>query len=234
MNKEKLILSISIGCTALILTMTIFTQFKTIDQTDINAIETMRETELRAELAEWKSKYEEAQKKLDDTNKKINEYKSQMNSEADIKKVLNQELMENELYLGYTDVEGEGIVITLADTSLKSIERYDLISLVNELKLAGAEAISINDERIVNTSDIVLINNNKIILVNGNRISSPYVVKAIGDKKYLESAITIKGGYIDEMTASEKQNSYVIENSIIIPKYTGIMKNEYMSLNKED
>ena len=111
----------------------------------------MRETELRAELAEWKSKYEETQKKLDDTNKKINEYKSQMNSEEDIKKVLNQELMENELYLGYTDVEGEGIIITLTDTSLKSIERYDLISLVNELKLAGAEAISINDERIVNT-----------------------------------------------------------------------------------
>ena len=59
-----MILSISIGCTALILSMIMFTQFKTIDQTDIVAIETMRETELRTELAEWKAKYEEAETKV--------------------------------------------------------------------------------------------------------------------------------------------------------------------------
>ena len=87
---------------------------------------------------------------------------------------------------------GEGIIITLEDNNYKNIERFDLISLVNELKLAGAEAISINDERVVSNTDIALINN-RIILVNSRRISSPYIVKAIGDKKYLESAITIKG-----------------------------------------
>ena len=51
-------MTISIGCVALILTMLMFTQFKTVDETDIMAIETMRETELRSELANWKEKYE--------------------------------------------------------------------------------------------------------------------------------------------------------------------------------
>ena len=61
MGKDKLILSISIGLTALVLSAVTFTQFKTVEQTDITAIETMRETELRTELASWKTKYDEIQ-----------------------------------------------------------------------------------------------------------------------------------------------------------------------------
>ena len=152
-----------------------FTQFKTIEQTDIVAIETMRETELRTELAEWKAKYEEVQTKLEDTNHKIEEYQTQMTSEKDAAELLKQEVNDAHKFLGYTDVQGEGIVITLEDNSFKNIESFDLISLVNELKLAGAEAISINDERVVSSTDIALINN-RIILVNGNRISGPYEI----------------------------------------------------------
>lgn len=229
--KEKIILSISIGCAALILTMIMFTQFKTVENTDIMAIETMRETELRSELAVWKEKYEEVEIKLKDTNSKIQEYKTQMSSDENAAELLRQELQETEKILGYTDVKGQGIVITLEDNDFKNIERFDLISLVNELKLAGAEAISINDERIVNNSDIALINY-RIIMVNGRRISGPYVVKAIGDKKYLESAITIKGGYLDEIKASEKTINYAVADEIIINKYNETMNIDYVNVNK--
>lgn len=229
--KEKGILSISIGCVALILTMIMFTQFKTIEQTDIVAIETMRETELRTELAEWKEKYEEIEKKLEDTNSKIDEYQTQMTSDENATEILKEELNEVQKFLGYTDVHGEGIIITLKEEEdrLKKVEqRFDLISLVNELKLAEAEAISINDERIVSNTDIALINE-KIILVNGRRISGPYVIKAIGDKKYLESAITIKGGYLDEIKAREKNVEYTVEDDIVINKFQGIMEFEYIN-----
>lgn len=225
--KEKRILSISIGCVALILTMIMFTQFKTIEQTDIVAIETMRETELRTELAEWKAKCEEIEAKLSDTKTRIKEYQTQMVSEDDATELLNKEIAESKKILGYTDVHGQGIIITLEDNDYEKIERFDLISLVNELKLAGAEAISINDERIVTNSDIALINN-RIILVNGNRISGPYIVKAIGDKKYLESAITIKGGYLDELKATEKTVSYTVEDEIVIKKFADTIKLNYI------
>lgn len=226
--KEKGVLSISIGCVALILTMVMFTQFKTVEQTDIVAIETMRETELRSELATWKEKYEEVETKLEDTKNKIKEYQSQMDSEQNATELLKQELKDSQKFLGYTDVHGEGIVITLTDNDVINIERFDLISLVNELKLAGAEAISINDERIVSNTDIALINN-RIILVNGRRISAPYIIKAIGDKKYLESAITIKGGYVDLLKVDEKTINYTVEDDITINKYEGIMKLDYIN-----
>ena len=103
--KEKVILSISIGCAALILTMIMFTQFKTIEKTDIVAIETMRETELRTELADWKSKYEEIEGKLEEVDNKIEEYKAQMASEENATALLEQEYEDSQKYLGYTDVK---------------------------------------------------------------------------------------------------------------------------------
>ena len=76
--KGKYTMIISIGLATLILTTVMFTQFKTVEQTDITAIETMRETELRTELANWKTKYEEMEIKLTETESKIAEYQSQI------------------------------------------------------------------------------------------------------------------------------------------------------------
>lgn len=218
--KGKIVLTISVGFTALILSAVIFTQFKTVEQTDITAIETMRETELRTELSTWKTKYDEISLKLNETQAKLDEYKTELANVSDASSVAKQEVASYEKALGYTDVQGQGIIITLEDNEYKNIESYDLLVLVNELKLAGAEAISINDERVVSTTDITMINN-RIILVNTRRISGPYIIKAIGDKKYLESAITIKGGYLDEMTANEKTIKYEVQDNILITKHNG-------------
>ncbi len=216
----KITMTISIGCTALILTMIMFTQFKTVGETDITAIETMRETELRTELASWKSKYEEIETKIEEKEKTIDEYKSELENNQNSLTALENEVKEAESYLGYTNLKGEGIVVTLKDNDIYNIDHSDLLRLVNELKVAGAEAVSINDERIVSTSEITEINN-RIIVVNTKRIAGPYIVKAIGDKKYFESALTIKGGYVDEITAGGKDIEYSVQDNIVIPAYEG-------------
>ena len=226
--KGKLSLTIIIGFTSFVFTMVMFTQFKTIEQTDITAIETMRETELREELARIKANYDDIETKLNDTQAKITEYETQMESNEDSAKILENELNEAKMYLGYTNVVGQGIVITITDGS-RSIESYDLINLVNELKLAGAEAISINDNRVVSTTEIVDIIN-RYIMVNGKRISGPYTIKAIGDQKYLESGITLKNGYIDEMNANGKKISYDTFDEVIINAYDGNIEMQYSTV----
>ena len=167
--KGRITMIISIGCTAFILSMVIFTQFKTVEETDITAIETMRETELRAELANWKEKYEELEEKIDERNDKIAEYKAELASGADQSNVLENEIKEAESYLGYLNLKGEGITVTLQDNENKSIDYSDLLTLVNELNSAGAEAISVNDERITSRSEITLINNT-FIFVNDKKM----------------------------------------------------------------
>lgn len=232
-RKGKVILTISIGLTAFILVMVMFTQFKTVQETDITGIETMREAELRTELASWKSRYEEANAKIEETDNKIDEYTNQIESNNDLTALLSDELEEAKMYAGYTNLTGPGIVITLSDTETSQIEAYDLITLVNELKNAGAEAISINGERIVSNTDItdiaytyIVINTNS--MENGVlRISSPYTIKAIGNQKYLESAITVKYGYIDQMEANGKSISYTLDDNVLVEKYKGDLSFKY-------
>lgn len=228
--KKNITMIISIGCVSLILTMLMFTQFKTVDETDIMAIETMRETELRTELASWKEKYDAIDTEIQERELRISEYKIELNNDANSTELLSNEVKEAETYLGYRDVHGEGIVITLSDLD-SPVDYQQLLELVNELKNAGAEAISINGQRIVSTSYISLINNS-IILIDDVKTASPYEIKAIGDKKYLESALTIKGGYIDREKVSIKID-YKIEDNIVIPKYDGEISLKYSKEYKE-
>ena len=232
-KKGKIILTISIGLTAFILVMVMFTQFKTVQETDITGIETMREAELRTELATWKSRYEEVNSKIEETDEKIEEYTEQIESNSDLTELLSEELEEAKMYAGYTNLTGPGIIITLSDTDTSQIEANDLITLINELKNAGAEAKSINGERIVATTDIVDIAYTYIVINTNStengvlRISSPYTIKAIGNQTYLESAITVKYGYIDQMEANGKSISYELSDEVLVEKYDGDLTYEY-------
>lgn len=218
MKNDKIFISIIIGITCTILMTVMFAQFKTIEETDITGIETAREEELRTMISSWKSKYEETSEKLEETNKKINEYQEKVSSNQESSELLEQELLQTNKLVGKTEVTGEGIIITLSDNNETTILDTDLLKLINELRLAGAEAISINDVRVVGMTDIVEVNDT--ILVNEERVVSPYVVKAIGNQTYLSSALSLKNsGFIDMYTSSGKTVKMTIEKNIKIPAY---------------
>lgn len=223
-KKEQISISIIIGLMFFALSLTIFIQFKTISSTDINALETMQETELRKEITAIKTKYTETQEKLEETNNMIKEYEEAITSDKEASVLLEEELQKSRNLLGKNPVEGEGIIVTLVDEEVGKygkISEQDLIKLLNELKAAGAEAISINDQRIISTSYVIDLGNT-FIGVNGERIVSPYVVKAIGDITYLESGLSQKQyGYIDTKKNEGKNVSLQRSNNIFINAYNG-------------
>ncbi len=233
-KKGKIVMIVAIGLMCFILMTIMFMQFKIVNQTDITSIETMRKSELTTELASWKQKYEETNAKFEETQDTLNDYRNSEKSSTESQKLLNEELDKINLILGKTDVEGQGVTITIKDvteeaaTDVSSIKADDLLTIVNALKLAGAEAISVNDQRIVNTSDIVYINNS-FIKVNQQRILSPYVIKAIGNSAYLESALIGNGGYADELKQLGHDISIQKENRIKINKYEGELDTKYMN-----
>ena len=230
-KKGKITMTITmvIACFALALVMSM--QFKIASETDITSIENMREAELRTELANWKSKYEEVNKKYEETSSKIDEYKQNKESNEDTEKLVDDELQQVNMQLGKVDVQGEGIEVTLRETDNEEISRItadDLILIVNALKVSGAEAISINDERIINMSDMVDINQS-FIKINGQRIVAPYIIKAIGNQSYLESSLISNGGPVDEMKKIGQDVSITKSNKVIVPKYNKDIKIKYMN-----
>ena len=219
MKKDKIIMIITISIMALILSCVMFAQFRIVEETDLAQIENMREEELRRSIAEWKEKYEKTIEKILSTNEKVQEYEEKQESNKETKELVQKELSEAKETFGLTNVEGEGIIITLTDTDEMAYTGNDLLYLLNELRAAGAKAISINDERIINTTDIADISS-RYIRVNSNKISAPYIVKAIGDKTYLKSALTIKNGYVDLKEKEGYKISLQEKNNIKINKYS--------------
>ena len=229
-QKEKTVISLIIGLMFFVLTMVIFMQFKTISHTDVTALETMQESELRKEISSLKTKYDESLQKLEETNAKIKEYEETINSDKEASEILQEELIKSKNLLGKNVVQGEGIIITLTDVDVGKfgkITAFDLLELLNALKNAGAEAISINDQRIVMDSYIADISGG-FVVVNGRRLVSPFVVKAIGDLTYLESGLSQKQyGYVDSKISEGKSVLLEKSKNITINAYNGDFKYDY-------
>lgn len=229
MKKGKLTITIIIGIMCLILTMLIFMQVKTISQTDISELEIMRESELKTEITTLKTKYEEVIAKIEETNEKILQYEETFIEGKEASELLEEELQETEDLLGKNSVSGEGIIIKMSNAGTNKINSEDLLNLVNLLKNAGAEAISINEKRLVYDSYIVDINNSNYITINGEYIVAPYTIKAIGNTTYLESAVAQKNyGYIDTQIAEGKQVTMERVRNVVIPAYNKNLDFEYV------
>lgn len=109
------------------------------------------------------------------------------------------------LLAGTTEVEGAGIEIVLDDSNIPKkanenpnlyiIHDEDLLRVLNELRAAGAEAISLNDQRIVAMSEVRCAG--PTVSINNVRSVPPYVIKAIGAPKTLTSAMRLRGGVVE-------------------------------------
>ena len=232
-------MSITIGIACLALMLVMFMQFKVVKQTDITEIETMKESELRLELKNWNDKYDELNAKYEELSSKIEEYKNEKESDAKTYQLLTTELEQLNESLGKTDVEGEGIVIQLTDkggtqlsddVQVDKITSTQILTIINELFSAGADAISVNDQRVVLTTSIECDGN--VIKINGIKIGAPFEIKAIGFPEYLSGAMNRQGGYLMNLKEYWGIETSVTKSSdITIPKYTGVIKYNYAESN---
>ncbi len=223
--KGKIIMLLTIGIICILLTGVMFVQFKSVQVIEKSGIESMNNSELRTEYTEIKAKSDEIKEALEETQKSIEEYQNQSTSIQGTMDLLKADIKQANCDIGYTNVKGPGIEIVISDSD-KSVAYYDLLFAINELKYAGAEAISINDRRIVNTTFISNIQENFLIM-DGQRITSPYTIKAIGDTKYLESVINIRGGLKDYIENNGMTVTYEIKDEVHIKKYEDLIEINY-------
>lgn len=220
-SKQEITISIIVGLISLLLVCSMFIQFKTVDKSQETDLESLRSDELKTQIASYKSKYEETMEQYEETKNTISEYVNTMEDNRESTNLLDKELKDTQTLLGLTDVQGEGVVITLKDTDEATYSASDLLTLINELKYAGAEAISINDNRVVNLTEISAINNSFIMMNADSRISSPYTIKVIGDKSYLMSTLNLKNsGFVDLMRVNNLEITVEESNNIVIKKYS--------------
>ena len=144
---------------------------------------------------------------------------------------------------GTTDVTGPGLELLLDDSTINAkkdqenpnlyiIHDEDLLRVVNELRAAGAEAMSLNDQRIISTTEIRCAG--PTVSVNNVRSAPPYIIKVIGEPKNLTKALQMRGGVVETfrfwgIQVKIKQLEKVTVPALKIPRsfeYTKVVRKE--------
>lgn len=229
-----------IALVTIILTASITLQIRTMKKASSEISFAFVNDELKDTLLSWREKYQEAERNLENSNKELAEARKNAASRTHETEEIAAKLKINNMLLGLTDVTGNGIQIKVEDSKVtlitEDINMYlvhdaDLREILNELSNAGAEAVEINGERIIGTTCITCAGN--IISINGTRISSPFIIKAIGNQETLYGAITRPGGYIQLMQNQTIPTEVKKMQSMRINKYSGVLKSDYMETVKE-
>ena len=232
-NKKKIALVLGTMCFALAAGICI--QVKTVKNTSSTISRNYEENNLRAEVLKYKEKYDNL---LKETEKVDNELKQKIEkateNNSELEEAKNQ-INDGNKIIGLTEVTGPGVIITVADSDIDSstvinandllVHDKDILKIVNELKNAGAEAISINGQRVILTTSIICGGN--IININGERIGSPFEIKAIGSPEALAN-LSRPGGWLSNLEDSGIKVSFKKSNNITIPKYSGVLNFKYI------
>lgn len=127
---------------------------------------------------------------------------------------------------GFSNITGEGAIITIKeeDNTLNRQKDYantlqsdDLLRFVNVLKASGATAISVNNQRLVVTSEITNADNN--IIINKKKIAPPYTIKVLGDFDTISSALSMRGGMIEYLSLYNIEVDIQKQDKITINAY---------------
>ncbi|MBP2662358.1 MAG: hypothetical protein H6Q71_306 [Firmicutes bacterium] len=142
---------------------------------------------------------------------------------------------------GVVAVEGPGIIVTIDDSKRPSkpgenpnlylIHDDDILKVINELWAAGAEAISINEQRLIASSEIRCAG--PTLSVNNARYSPPYEVRVIGEPTTLENALKMRGGVIETLQFWGIQVTIKTQEVVNVPAFKGTFRFEFAKPSQE-
>lgn len=230
-----------------LLAFVVTVQIRTVNVSEADILRLKKENELRDEVNQWKDAYDNSSKKIEELNNKINEYQKASASSSDDVYLIINELNETKVIAGLSEVSGKGITVVVDDkkaledimldagyydSNVFLIHDNDIMKIINELVLNGAEAISVNGQRITSLSGIKSIG--PVVEINGVKMSAPFEIKAIGDSDTLSTNISLRGGIINELRSLKIDIKVTKEDSITIPAYDRTLNLKYSSSYNEE
>lgn len=186
---------------------------------------TIEKKQLEKENAQLNDEINDLSAKLDVAGKSIGEANA----------ALRSELEKTKLIAGLVPVTGPGVEITLSDlpgeniagntSPLYVVRDDDLLKLINELRGAGAEAIAINGQRVLATTEVRVAGNH--INVNTVRISMPYRVTAIGKAEVLKSSLETKWGLAEYLSTLGIKVTIQAKERVDVPAFKNSLSFDY-------
>ncbi len=127
---------------------------------------------------------------------------------------------------GTIPAQGPGVVLTIADPR-GGVDATTMIEIVTELRDAGAEAIQVNDLRVV--ADTYFLDEAGGVSGDGRLLSPPYEVRAIGDPATLASALSIPGGVLQSLARVDAVGTVAQRSQVTVDALKPLPAPQYAS-----
>lgn len=209
-NRGKIILSVVSLTLGFILAFSFSVSQKRNQEVAVNSATFGQTESVRQELIEQKERNKELSEELRDVQETIREYEQQAGSNTSSLDELVKEAEALRLLTGEVSVKGEGYRVQLEDGEYDPdqvnpndyiVHEGHVFMVINELKIAGAEAVSVNGKRIHETSYIRCTG--PVITVDGETFPAPFVIEAIGNSSTLSEAVELSGGILDQLKGQQ-------------------------------
>ena len=243
MKESKHIGKVSISVVCVILGILLALQFKSVrENNQVDGLKTTRVQTMQNLLDEAREQNDRLLEQVKEMRKEVQSYReAAAGSSEQSDQALLDEIAYLQLAAGMTDVVGPGIEVVLEDSTAANtsgdeadylIHDSDILSVVNELRDAGAEALSLNGNRILATSEIRC--SGSVVTINGRRTSAPFVIDAIGDTDTMFNALMMRNGVVDVLKQWSIQVSATEVDELLVPAYDGTIEYRYAQTATED
>lgn len=176
------------------------------EEKNISDRQWQRDNNIRNTLLQTEERNRQLQQELFEKQDKLRRFEEEVATGEQLLFNLVEDVEKLRMYTGKVKVKGAGVEVSLADASYvpseENINNYivhesHVFKVLNEFFISGADAVSINGQRITKNSYIVC--NGPVITIDGNQYPAPFVISAIGDPEVLIPALNIIGGVRDQL-----------------------------------
>ncbi len=198
MKAKKVSRNISIALICVILGLALSWQFQSIrSNAKVMNLESQKKDDLVVKILNEQKNNENLRVKLNELQSQINKFESARGNSDENLKLLTDEIQKLKTVAGLTDVKGKGVTVIFAKEDSLNVEDDDLLFVLNELRATDAQALAINDQRIIDTTEVRVAGG--YIMVNGRHVTPPYVIKAIVDPDNAVNALNMIGGALEKI-----------------------------------
>ncbi|RAJ57525.1 uncharacterized protein YlxW (UPF0749 family) [Streptomyces sp. Amel2xB2] len=167
-------------------------------------------------------------KRLEDEKQSLEGQRTELENSSDqaeeARKQTRQKARQLGVLAGTVGARGPGIELTITDPG-NSVEADMLLDAVQELRAAGAEAIEVNNVRVV--ANTYFSDSAGGVSVDGHKISPPYRFQVIGKPKDLEPALNIPGGVVQTLRKEQADASVRVSQEIVINALRSAKRPDY-------
>ncbi len=198
MKAKRVSRNISIALICVILGLALSWQFQSIrNNAKVMNLESQKKDDLVVKILNEQKNNENLRAKLNELQTQLDKFENARGNSDENLKLLTDEIQKLRTVAGLTDVKGRGVIVSFAKEDALNVEDDDLLFVLNELRATDAQALAINDQRIIDTTEVRVAGG--YIMVNGRHVTPPYVIKAIVDPDNAVNALNMIGGSLEKI-----------------------------------